>query len=40
LLILLFQFIKRTLQDDVVNKCISDTLGGEENRISMLEDIK
>ena len=40
LLILLFQFIKRTLQDDVVSKYISDTLGGEENRISMSEDIK
>ena len=40
LLILLFQFIKRALQDDVVSKYISDTLGGEENRISMSEDIK
>lgn len=40
LLILLFQFIKRTLQDDIVSKYISDTLGGEENRISMSEDIK
>ena len=40
LLILLFQFIKRALQDDVVSKYISDTLGGEQNRISMSEDIK
>lgn len=40
LLILLFQFIKRALQDDVVSKYISDTLGGEENRILMSEDIK
>ena len=40
LLILLFQFIKRALQDEVVSKYISDTLGGEENRISMSEDIK
>ena len=40
LVILLFLFIKRALQDDVVSKYISDTLGGEENRISMSEDIK
>ena len=40
LLILLFQFIKRALQDDVVSRYISDTLGGEENRISMSENIK
>lgn len=40
LLILLFQFTKRALQDDIVSKYISDTLGGEENRISMSEDIK
>lgn len=40
LLILLFQFIKRALQDEIVSKYISDTLGGEENRISMSEDIK
>ena len=40
LLILLFQFIKRALQDDVVSRYISDTLGGEENRISMSKDIK
>ena len=38
--ILLFLFIKRALQDDVVSKYISDTLGGEENRVSMSEDIK
>ena len=40
LVILLFLFIKRALQDDVVSKYISDTLGGEEKRISMSEDIK
>jgi hypothetical protein len=40
LLVLLFQFIKRTLQDDVVSGYISDTLGGEYHRISMSEDIK
>lgn len=40
LVVLLFLFIKRALQDDVVSKYISDTLGGEENRISMSEDIK
>lgn len=39
LLILLFQFTKGS-QDDIVSKYISDTLGGEENRISMSEDIK
>ena len=33
LVILLFLFIKRALQDDVVSKYISDTLGGEENKI-------